>query len=121
MILVIACGYILCHHYINAPKKKDKTNESIIAFDNEKDKKEILYLYTDAICKTMEEVSGIYNRMLIALYDENRTALKIEKIKSEEMYHKATEAKYGIVPKLSRLEEDNIPTAHFYVQVVDYI
>ena len=59
--------------------------------------------------------------MLIALYTENRTALREEKVKSEEMYRKANDAKYGIVEVLAKLEADHISTAHFYVQVVDYL
>ena len=118
--LIIACGYILTQHFISAPKKKEE-DDSLLLIDERKDAKEILVYYSVAICKAMHEVSGIYNRMLIALYTENRGALKEEKIKSEEMYRKANEAKYGIVGVLTKLEADHISTAHFYVQVVDYL
>ena len=118
--LIIACGYILTQHFISAPKKKEE-DDSLLLIDERKDAKEILVYYSVAICKAMNEVSGIYNRMLIALYTENRGDLKEEKIKSEEMYRKANEAKYGIVGVLTKLEADHISTAHFYVQVVDYL
>ena len=118
--LIILCGYILTQHYISAPKKNEE-DDSLAPIDGNNDEKEVLVYYSNAICKSMNEISGIYNRMLIALYTENRTALREEKVKSEEMYRKANDAKYGIVEVLAKLEADHISTAHFYVQVVDYL
>lgn len=117
--LVVVCGYMLCRCFIITPKKADE--EVIPSISANENDDEVLYVYTDAICKTMDDISGIYNRMLVALYTENRASLKEEMHKSELLYRKATDAKYGIVSELSRLEAMNISTAHFYVQVVDYI
>ena len=117
--LVVVCGYMLCRRFIIIPKKADE--EVIPSISANENDDEVLYVYTDAICKTMDDISGIYNRMLVALYTENRASLKEEMHKSELLYRKATDAKYGIVSELSRLEAMNISTAHFYVQVVDYI
>ena len=118
--LIILCGYILTQHYISTPKKNEE-DDSLAPINGNNDEKEVLVYYSNAICKSMNEISGIYNRMLIALYTENRTALREEKVKSEEMYRKANDAKYGIVEVLAKLEADHISTAHFYVQVVDYL
>ena len=118
--LIILCGYILTQHYISTPKKNEEDG-SLAPINGNNDEKEVLVYYSNAICKSMNEISGIYNRMLIALYTENRTALREEKVKSEEMYRKANDAKYGIVEVLAKLEADHISTAHFYVQVVDYL
>ncbi len=117
--LVVVCGYMLCRRFIITPKKADE--EVIPSISANENDDEVLYVYTDAICKTMDDISGIYNRMLVALYTENRASLKEEMHKSELLYRKATDAEYGIVSELSRLEAMNISTAHFYVQVVDYI
>lgn len=118
--LILLCGYILTQHYISTPKKNEQ-DDSLAPINGNNDEKEVLVYYSNAICKSMNEISGIYNRMLIALYTENRTALREEKVKSEEMYRKANDAKYGIVEVLAKLEADHISTAHFYVQVVDYL
>ena len=118
--LILLCGYILTQHYISAPKQNED-DDSLAPINGNNDEKEVLVYYSNAICKSMNEISGIYNRMLIALYTENRTALREEKVKSEEMYRKANDAKYGIVEVLAKLEADHISTAHFYVQVVDYL
>ncbi len=118
--LILLCGYILTQHYISTPKKNEEDG-SLAPINGNNDEKEVLVYYSNAICKSMNEISGIYNRMLIALYTENRTALREEKVKSEEMYRKANDAKYGIVEVLAKLEADHISTAHFYVQVVDYL
>lgn len=117
--MIIVCGYMLCHRFIFTPKKKDDDVLPSISVDEKDD--EALYAYTDAICRTMEDISGIYNRMLVALYTENRASLKEEMHKSEILYRRANDAKYGVVSELTKLEAMNISTAHFYVQVVDYI
>ena len=119
IVLVIVCGYLLCRRFISAPSAND--DEMLPAISNDENEKQVLYTYTDAICRTMNDISGIYNRMLVALYTENRNALKEEVQRSQALYRKANEAKYGIVPTLTRLEKLNISTGHFYVQVVDYI
>ncbi|MGM9803237.1 MAG: inorganic phosphate transporter [Muribaculaceae bacterium] len=119
VVLVVVCGYLLCRRFITSAK--DKEQETLPVFSNSENANDVLYVYSDAICKTMDDISGIYNRMLIALYTENRTALKEELVRSQQLYRKSNEAKYGIVPVLSRLEAGNVATAHFYVQVVDYL
>lgn len=117
--MVLICGYMLCRRFIFTAKKKDDEVLPVLSVDEKDD--EALYAYTDAICKTMDDISGIYNRMLVALYTENRTSLKEEMRKSEVLYRRANDAKYGVVSELTKLEAMNISTAHFYVQVVDYI
>ena len=69
----------------------------------------------------MREISDIYNHMLVALFTENRKALKETVQQSEVLYHDANKRKYGIMMTIKKLQDQKIETAHFYVQVVDYI
>ena len=66
-------------------------------------------------------VSYIYNHMLVALFNENRKALKEDVAESRAMYHEANDRKYEIVATLKRLEDSKIGTGHYYVQVVDFL
>ena len=59
--------------------------------------------------------------MLVALFNENRKALKEDVAESRAMYHEANDRKYEIVATLKRLEDSMIGTGHYYVQVVDFL
>ena len=73
------------------------------------------------VCTTMQEVTRIYNRTLVAVFKENRKVLKEMVQESNRIYNEARERKYGIMPTLRRLQRCDIDTGHFYVQVTDYI
>lgn len=117
--LVVLCGWLLCRRLIVADDKKEQ--EALPSVTEERSAEETLCVYTEAVCHAMEEVSGVYNRMLVALYTESLDDLKMELRRSEQMYRSASAAKNGIVPVLKQLESNRIETAHFYVQVVDYL
>ena len=119
IIVVITCGYALCYNLIFKSKKKDENIAPIIA-DNS-DAKDVLYSCTKTVCTLMEELSAIYNHVLVALFTENRKVLKETVLQSEAIYKKTTKHKYGIFDTLKKLQEQNIETGHYYVQVVDYL
>lgn len=117
--VVILCGYALCHNLIFKSKKDLVEQKPMIKEnDNEKD---VLYSCTEIVCETMEEVTSIYNHMLVALFTENRKVLKETVSQSEVIYHMAHKRKYEILTTLKQLQDQKIETAHFYVQVVDYL
>ena len=82
---------------------------------------DVLFSCTEYVCKTMEEISSIYNHMLVAIFTENRRVLKETVEQSEAIYLVAHKKKIGVLSTLKKLQEQNIETAHFYVQVVDYL
>lgn len=119
-LMVLLCGYILCHNLIF--KKKDKEDKS--AADDVKEVQQdtdVLYSCTQEVCSTMEQISSIYNHMLVALFTENRRLLKETKTESEQLYRQANERKYHVYKTLKKLEDMNIETGHYYIQVVDYL
>jgi len=73
------------------------------------------------VCTTMQEVTRIYNRTLVAVFKENRKVLKEMVQTSDKLFTEARDRKYGIVTTLRRLQECDINTGHFYVQVTDYL
>ena len=117
--LSILCGYVLCHNLIFKKKTADNKPAPLIK-EGDKDS-DALYACTQEVCSTMEQISSIYNHMLVALFTENRKLLKETKNQSEVLYHQANDRKYQILGMLKRLQNQNIETGHFYVQVVDYL
>ena len=82
---------------------------------------EVLCACIGEVCNTMQEVTRIYNRTLVAVFKENRKVLKEMVRDSERLFSEARERKYNIMPTLRRLQQCDIDTGHFYVQVVDYL
>lgn len=118
-VLSVLCGYILCHNLIF--KKKDKEEAPSPLITESADDSDALFVCTQEVCTTMESISEIYNHMLVALFTENRRLLKETMSQSEELYHQANDRKHQIVRMLKRLQDQNVETGHFYIQVVDYL
>lgn len=117
--IVIVCGYALCYNLIFKSKKIENVNTTIINDDAEAE--DVLYSCTKTVCTMMEDLSAIYNHMLVALFTENRKVLKETVAQSEAIYHETTKYKYNIFTTLKKLQEQNVETGHYYVQVVDYL
>ena len=118
VIVSLLCGYTLCHHMIFKAKAKKEDKMSI---KEDAEDADVLYACTETVCTTMRQISEIYNHMLVALFTENRKALKETVMQSEELYHDANKRKHEIMMTIKKLQGQNIETAHFYVQVVDYL
>lgn len=118
VIVSLLCGYALCHHLIFKAKSK---KEDRMAIKEDAEDADVLYACTETVCNTMKQISDIYNHMLVALFTENRKALKETVVQSEELYQEANKRKYEIMMTIKKLQDQKIETAHFYVQVVDYI
>lgn len=82
---------------------------------------EALIAYTEHVCSSMERVTLIYDRTIVAVFKENRKVLKDMVREAEEFYHSTRQQKYEIMPLLRSLQESDVTTGHYYVQVVDYI
>lgn len=117
--VVIVCGYALCHNLIFKSKKKDNEVSTII--EDSADAEDVLYSCTKSVCRLMDDLSAIYNHMLVALFTENRKVLKETVAQSEAIYRETTRYKYGMMGTLKKLQEQNVETGHYYVQVVDYL
>ncbi len=117
-VVSLLCGYALCHNIIFKAKKRQEEEPLISKEDDDED---ILYTCTNTVCTTMENISSIYNHMLVALFTENRKVLKQTVQQSEELYNEATKRKYDIMSTIRKLQTQKVESAHFYVQVVDYL
>ncbi len=118
--LSLLCGYILCHNLIF--KKKDKNQDATEELISEETPEEdVLYTCTQEVCVMMEQVSSIYNHMLVALFTENRHLLKETMNESDRIYELANQRKHHVLKTLKKLQAQKIETGHFYIQIVDYL
>ena len=102
-------------------KKAEESAVSKIGDTLKQSPEEALITYTEQVCTSMEKVTLIYDRTIVAVFKENRKVLRDMVREAEEFYHSTRQQKYEIIPLLRNLEESDVNTGHFYVQVVDYI
>lgn len=119
--LTILCGYLLCRNMIVKKKDKKAKQQAAVLISDEGEAKDVLLSCTQEVCVMMERVSSIYNHMLVALFTENRHLLKETRNESEEIYQIANNRKHHVMSTLTALQRQNVETAHFYIQIVDYL
>ncbi|MFI3317491.1 MAG: inorganic phosphate transporter [Rikenellaceae bacterium] len=123
MILVVGlCLFLAIRSNFFPSKKKevedlDTKMDLIAAAKGE----EILYRCTEEVFETIKRINKIYNRNLVALFKENRKVLKEMNTEAQRLSDKASERKHNILETLNHLQDNNINSGHFYVQVVDYV
>ena len=122
--VTVVCLVLLVKSNFSKEKKEKEHEESAVAKIGDTLKQspeEALIAYTEHVCASMEKVTMIYDRTIVAVFKENRKVLRDMVREAEEFYHSTREQKYEIIPLLRTLEESDVNTGHFYVQVVDYI
>lgn len=123
VVTVICVGLIIKSNF---SKKGDgkKDEESAVAKIEDTLKQspeEALIAYTEHVCSSMEKVTMIYDRTIVAVFKENRKVLRDMVREAEEFYQSTREQKYALMPLLRSLADSDINTGHYYVQIVDYI
>ena len=116
IIITILCGWMLIHSNF---LKKDKTNAA--ERQQIKTNEDIIADLRDEVCSTMESATKIYDRTLIAVFKENRKVLRDMVKESNDLFYRSRERKYSLLPTLKKLQGEDVNTAHYYVQVVDYL
>ena len=113
----ILCGYMLIHSNIKNKKEEKAPAEQLkeVKADN------VLQQCIEEVCGTMERITRIYDRTLIAVFKENRKVLREMVKESNDLFYLSRERKYQVLPTLQKLQDSDIDTAHYYVQVVDYL
>lgn len=124
VIITLICGYLVIKSNLKKDKKETSTEQKSATVNSDSLKRSpeaALIDYTEHVCASMERVTRIYDRTIVAVFKENRKVLKDMVVESEEFFHDTRKQKYDIIPLLRNLEESDVNTGHFYVQVVDYI
>ncbi|MBP3548140.1 MAG: inorganic phosphate transporter [Alistipes sp.] len=122
--VTVVCLFLLIKSNFSKDKAEKEREESAVSKIGDTLKQspeEALIAYTEHVCSSMEKVTMIYDRTIVAVFKENRKVLRDMVREAEDFYHSTREQKYEIIPLLRTLEESDVSTGHFYVQVVDYI
>ena len=118
--LVVLCAWLLIRSHRIKPEEKSSPAEELPVIKAETPD-EVLCVCIGEVCTTMEQVTRIYNRTLVAVFKENRKVLKEMVRDSNRLFEEARIRKYNVMPTLRRLQRCDIDTGHFYVQVTDYL
>lgn len=121
--VTVVCLVLLIKSNFSKEKKEERETSAVAKIGDtlKQSPEEALIAYTEHVCASMEKVTMIYDRTIVAVFKENRKVLRDMVREAEEFYHSTREQKYEIIPLLRTLEESDVNTGHFYVQVVDYI
>ncbi|MFP4041896.1 MAG: anion permease [Bacteroidia bacterium] len=120
IVLIIAVAFLIRTHSIHKKREgKVKEFEDIAAEDIEGDN--IMKKCSNEINKMLETVINIFNETIIGVSEEDRKRLRNINKKVEQLNYDAKTIKNNVHHTLVRLEEDEIETGHYYVQVTDYL
>ena len=123
VVTFICIGLIIKSNFGKKEEEKEVEESAVAKISDtlKQSPEEALIAYTEQVCSSMEKVTMIYDRTIVAVFKENRKVLRDMVSEAEDFYHHTRQQKYEIIPLLRSLEECDVNTGHFYVQVVDYI
>ncbi|MFI3279572.1 MAG: inorganic phosphate transporter [Rikenellaceae bacterium] len=124
MILVVGLCLFLAIRSNFFPSKKQEVEDDLDKRMNliaTAKGEEILYRCAEEVLDVINRINKIYNRTLVAIFKENRKVLKEMNSEALRLNSKAKESKHNILVTLTHLQDNNINSGHFYVQVVDYV
>lgn len=116
-IISVLCIYMLIHSNF---LKKDKTSADTAKAEAQSSD-EIIVSLKEEVCSTMLSATKIYDRTLIAVFKENRKVLREMVKDANDLFYRSRERKYSLLHTLKKLQASDVNTAHYYVQVVDYL
>ncbi len=119
IIITALCGYMLIHS--NFIKKDSGAQESVADKKVSETKDDIIAALREEVCTTMGRATKIYDHTLIAVMKENRKVLRDMVKEANDLFYHSRERKYSLLPTLRKLQGGDVNTAHYYVQVVDYL
>ena len=119
--LTALCAWLLVRSHLKTPGLKEEAEKALLPLETAETPDEVLCACIGEVCTTMQEVTRIYIRTLVAVFKENRKVLKEMVRDSNRLFEEARISKYNVLPTLRRLQRCDIDTGHFYVQVTDYL
>ncbi len=116
-VTTLLCGWMLYHSNFKKKPEEVKSEEK----KKPESAEEIIDELSNEVCTIMDGTTRIYDRTLLAVFKENRKALRDMTIQADELYKLSSERKYSLMSILKRLQDQDIDTAQYYVQCVDYL
>ena len=123
VVTLICLGLVIKSNFKKGKPEKEAETSAVAKIGDtlKQSPEEALIAYTEQVCSSMERVTVIYDRTIVAVFKENRKVLKDMVREAEEFYQYTRQQKYEIMPLLRTLQDSDVSTGHYYVQVVDYI
>ena len=119
LIVSALCGWML----VRSNRRKNRAaavETQRPAASRAKDTEGVIEECIAEVCYTMGQVTRIYDRTLIAVFKENRRYCA-KWCGSPTTCSTARAANHKVMPLLLRLQDNEIDSGHYYVQVVDYM
>jgi hypothetical protein len=114
IVVTVACAYMLIKSNVKSSKKSD----SMPAFAADDDQVDNVL---GKVCQMMKVSTQIYDRTLVAVFKEDRRALKELVRESNEMYDECHKIKYNLMPVLRDMKGSGLELSLYYIQVIDYL
>ena len=114
-IVTVACAYMLIKSNFIDAKKKDDSKPELNPEDATVD------TILGEVCHMMKATTQIYDRTLVAVFKEDRKALKELVRESGEIYDECHKIKYSLMPVLRKMKGSGLELSLYYIQVVDYL
>lgn len=117
IIATVLCAWMLIRsNFRRKPKQGEQSVPPAL-----QSTEEILSGLNDEVCRTMECTTRIYDRTLLAVFKENRKALREMVKEADDLYRQSSDRKYALMSTIRSIRSGDIDTAQYYVQVVDYL
>ena len=113
--VTVACAYMLIKSNFIDSKKKEEKKADILQDNNQ------VGAVVGEVCHMMKISTQIYDRTLVAVFKEDRRALKELVREAGEMYDQCHKIKYSLMPALRKMKGSGLELSLYYIQVVDYL
>lgn len=123
---IVTAFFILVAVFVVIRSKKHHAKREVETAQKMEKKLEIANLditkkCTHNVCDVLESSKALFAETVDGLYNDDRQALRKVATKVEELNIETKSMKDNVEVTLSEMQESDIETSHFYVQVLDYI
>ena len=119
--ITLLCVYLFIQSSILHKKREAKSSSKSQRKDVNTQGEDIVSICNGEVTDTMVAAIRIYKDTLLGVFNEDRKSLKALVKEANELYYAARDRKYEVLSTIRQLEESDIDTSHYYVQVVDYM
>ena len=113
-VVTAACAFMLIKSNFKSKKEEDDKQENIAMNGT-------VGSILCEVCHMMKVTTQIYDRTLVAVFKEDRRALKDLVRESDEIYDQCHKIKYSLMPVLRKMKGSGLELSLYYIQVVDYL
>jgi phosphate/sulfate permease len=119
VILTLACFYMLIHNNFITPKGKKKN--TVKKTETAENAENILDNCVEEAYSILDSVTGIYQKTLVATFEENRKSLGELVAKADELCIASRHRKYDVLPMVKHFHPSDVNLGYFYIQITDYL